>query len=50
MAYWQELTEKQKREEYGRYTEEVKTKHTEGQPMTYEEFCREWDDCKTIEV
>ena len=48
--YWQELTEEQKQEEYRKYIDEVKTKHTEEVPMSYEDFCKEWDDCKTIRV
>jgi uncharacterized short protein YbdD (DUF466 family) len=30
--------------------EEVRTKHTEGRPMTYAEFCKEWNDCNFIKV
>lgn len=48
--YWQDMTEEQKRKEYELYVHEVKTKHTEDSPMTYEEFCHEWDNCKTIKV
>ena len=48
--YWQELTEEQKQEEYRKYIDEVKTKHTEEVPMSYEDFCKEWDDCKTIKL
>lgn len=48
--YWQELTEAQKKAEYREYIREVKTKHTEEVPMSYADFCKEWDDCKTIEL
>ena len=50
MAFWHEMTEKQKKEEYQRYTEEVRVKHTEDYPMTYNEFRSEWDDCSLVEV
>jgi uncharacterized short protein YbdD (DUF466 family) len=48
--YWQELTEEQKQEEYRKYIDEVMEKHTEEVPMSYEDFCKEWDDCKTIKL
>ena len=48
--YWQELTEEQKQEEYREYIHEVKTKHKEEFPMSYEDFCKEWEDCKTIRL
>jgi hypothetical protein len=48
--YWQELTEEQKQEEYRKYIDEVRTKRTEEVPMSYADFCKEWDDCKTIIV
>jgi len=50
MAFWKELTDEQKREKYEKYVEEVNTKHTEDYPMTYAEYCKEWEDCNTIEV
>lgn len=50
LMYWQELTEEQKQEEYQKYIYEVRTKRTEEVPMSYADFCKEWDDCKTIRV
>jgi uncharacterized short protein YbdD (DUF466 family) len=50
VMYWQELTEEQKQEEYRKYIYEVRTKRTEEVPMSYADFCKEWDDCKTIRV